>query len=214
MSRGTGLLAEVADLDAWEDLLEEVPPSPEAVARSQGIRDEVTRRRAVASHSMLRRLIAGALDVEPSEVTVTHDDDGRPLVPGAGLWVSLSRRGRLCAGSAAWDGPCGVDVELVEQWHDLDDVASEYFPNHALDELRRAGSAAPWVFASWWTRIEAAAKAVGVGLESAAGALECTLQYELDGTAALGFAASVASTSLVDVEWRTNHLMPPPWSGI
>ena len=70
------------------------------------------------------------------------------------------------------------------------------------------------MFASWWTRIEAAAKAVGVGLESAAGALECTLQYELDGTAALGFAASVASTSLVDVEWRTNHLMPPPWSGI
>ncbi len=72
-----------------------------------------------------------------------------------GLAVSLSRTDDLAMCAVADTGPVGIDVERLKPWDHLRDIAplvTDASPSDARDLL------------SVWTRKEALAKAMGVGL--------------------------------------------------
>src|SRR5882724_585210 len=79
------------------------------------------RERFVTAAGLLRRVVAERLGVAPGAVTVDRtcpDCDrphGRPVIPGAGLEVSVSHSGDLVAVALVLgSSPVGVDVEALD----------------------------------------------------------------------------------------------------
>ncbi|KRE17947.1 hypothetical protein ASE63_01775 [Bosea sp. Root381] len=110
-----------------------------------------------------RRILARQLATTPDEITITHEEAGRPLLAGAtgrGLHISLATRAGVVAVALA-PQPVGIDVERV------DPAAEPPYATLHPDEaaLLRALDAdeRPLAFARLWAAKEAYVKALGTG---------------------------------------------------
>jgi 4'-phosphopantetheinyl transferase len=149
----------------WYDILrEDGKPAPDYLSeerkqRAAAMRDEADRLRTVAGETMAREMLAARLGCQPREVPLQYDEDGKPEVPGTGLFVSVSHSGAYVV-CAVDDAPVGVDVETVR---DVDEkfmrrVCSEEELAYVLrggDRERR--------FWELWTAKEAVFKLTGHG---------------------------------------------------
>jgi len=149
----------------WYDILQEdgLPSadylSEERRQRAAAMRFEADRLRTVAGESLARQMLSERLGCTPEEVPLQYDEDGKPAVPGTGLYVSVSHSGAYVV-CAVDDAPVGVDVETVR---DVDGkfmrrVCSEAELAYALrggDTERR--------FWELWTAKEAIFKLTGHG---------------------------------------------------
>jgi len=138
-------------------------------ARAASLRGEPLRRRYVASHAALRRLLAGIVGGSPEALQLAAGPNGKPRLPG-GPRFSLSHSGDL--GLVAIDPACevGVDLEPVRPVPEADEIAARWFAPEERAALHAAGADGGAAFARLWTRREAWLKALGVGLdESLAG---------------------------------------------
>lgn len=149
----------------WYDILQEdgLPSadylSEECRQRAAAMRFEADRLRTVAGESLARQMLSERLGCTPTEVPLQYDEDGKPVVPGTGLYVSVSHSGAYVV-CVVDDAPVGVDVETVR---DVDEkfmrrVCSEEELAYALrgnDRERR--------FWELWTAKEAIFKLTGHG---------------------------------------------------
>jgi 4'-phosphopantetheinyl transferase len=124
------------------------------------------RRRRIALRAGLRRVLAGILDVAPSQVPLRATATGRPEVDlrGARLDISCSASGGIGLVAVALGLRIGIDVERVAPWDDavLDEgwlATAEKAALLALPPGDRAEATA-----RCWTRKESVLKAVGAGL--------------------------------------------------
>lgn len=149
------------------------------------------RRAYLASHSILRRELAGALGVDPQDLVFArscpHCGDpahGKPHVPGSRLDFSLSHGDDLaavCLGPA----PVGVDIENAIVRKPPPQVsarcctpAEEAWLDATAPERRNVA------FLFLWTRKEAVTKALGTGLASDFRSLDVTgstIRADVDG---------------------------------
>ncbi|MEU5909773.1 4'-phosphopantetheinyl transferase superfamily protein [Micromonospora sp. NPDC047527] len=116
---------------------------------------------------LLRRAGAALLGGAESEVVLTHDTGGQPLVRVDGratLPVSVSRTAGIVVVAARVAGPVGVDVERVRPLPALA-LARRWFPPAELAWLAGRPEAERAVdFLRLWTAKEAVGKALGRGL--------------------------------------------------
>lgn len=186
------------------------PPDADLVAlpdadlrRAATIRCPRERSQFLAARSLLRHLLASRLACPPRALDIVQDDHGKPRLAGGGIEFSLSRRGRWCAVALSADCPVGVDLEPIRPFPGMDDVAAQFFPRQAREALAAAGpQERSAVFFRWWTRIEAAVKAAGCGLDEAASCLRRTSQLSCGKAHALALAVAAQSRGPLIVDWR------------
>jgi 4'-phosphopantetheinyl transferase len=195
-----GLDVGPALLRSLEALLDETERT-----RASALRPARCRRRFIAAHGFLRRILALHTGMAPQELRFARDPLGKPSLaaPAAGLCFSMSYSGALALFAIAREREVGVDVEESRPLPALG-IARRCFSGEeaealaALDEGQRTEA-----FLRMWTRREALGKARAHGLLShreatVAGPWQVT---EIDAgpgyVAALALAARRATSPLV-----------------
>jgi 4'-phosphopantetheinyl transferase len=128
---------------------------------------ERDRRRFVAAHAALRRVLAPYTGLTPAALRFSTEHSGKPRIAGeAGerLGWNLSHSGDMALVAVA-GGPVGVDIECTRPLDDLAGLAERCLTAAETRELASAAEPARVrAFLSGWTRKEACLKTVGAGL--------------------------------------------------
>lgn len=130
----------------------------------------------VVGRTVLRRVLARALEVDPSDLVFDLGPHGRPALvdprPPAGLDFNLSHSGDLVVAVVA-PTPVGVDVEALRRITLAERLARRFFGPAERDAvLGAATSARDRTFLRIWTQKEAWLKATGIGIGMALRAVE------------------------------------------
>ena len=142
--------------------------SPEEKARATRAATDLLRRRFIARRGLVRGLLGQALGRSPRDVAYQVGEEGRPSVENAtGLSFALSHSGPLALVAMARGHRLGVDVECRRPRKNLEGLATRTFcPNETEALLALPLDARTEAFYRGWTRKEALAKAVGMGIAS------------------------------------------------
>ncbi len=139
----------------------------EDLARCQRCRRPDARARALAARAALRGVLGACLGVDPWEVPLL-EDRGKPRLAGkleGELDFSLSHSGGLALLAVGRGVRVGADVERLRSVPFLDCVVERFFGEQERDELRALrGTEKLRAYFRLWTRREAAAKALGLGI--------------------------------------------------
>ncbi|MDQ6783321.1 MAG: 4'-phosphopantetheinyl transferase superfamily protein [Actinomycetota bacterium] len=153
-------------LDAELDLLDD-----EERSRVEEFTSESARRTYIASHGFLRRVLGSHLGLDPAALRYDrrcehcgHPHHGRPRLIGGLASFSLSHSGRHILIALA-DGPVGADIEDVTRRPVIDGVIRRCCGERERAWLEGlANRDRPAAFLGLWTKKEAVAKALGLGL--------------------------------------------------
>jgi 4'-phosphopantetheinyl transferase len=143
--------------------------SAEEHARAGSFRLDRDRRRYIAAHLGLRRLLGGILGIPPADVPIhlgrcaqCGSSHGKPLLPpDTGLHFSLSHAADLVL-YAVSAGPIGVDIEIVPTC--VRDLLGALSPAEQRAIHRLPMDTQPYALTQCWVRKEALLKATGEGL--------------------------------------------------
>jgi 4'-phosphopantetheinyl transferase len=131
---------------------------------------ERDRRRYLAAHVALRRLLAEATGIAASDLVFDEGPFGKPYLPGpAAPSFNLSHSGDVALIGIGPPGvEIGVDVEVPRTMSDALELAERHFAPAEIDTLRSTPPAQrDQAFLCGWTRKEACLKAIGSGLSIA-----------------------------------------------
>jgi 4'-phosphopantetheinyl transferase len=137
--------------------------------RADHLHQALDRERFLAARGWRRHVLAGQLGCAPEDVEFVVGEHGKPSVVGSDLRFSASRSAALALLAAGWGIEVGVDLEAITDTVDTDGVANRFFTKFERAALA-AVPAAPrrrTAFFDCWTRKEAYAKAIGIGLRLA-----------------------------------------------
>jgi len=160
---------------AWLDLpdreltrLTQLLP-PEEVRRAARFSHDIHRRRFIAHKGTLRGLVASYLGLDPCEVHFEIDRWGKPRVVNgkrtASILFNTSHSADLALYSFSCRAELGIDVERIDCGLDWAELAGTALSESEVLELRSMPrSCRLEAFFATWTRKEALAKAVGLGL--------------------------------------------------
>jgi phosphopantetheinyl transferase len=126
---------------------------------------EEDRGRSLVARDALIQLVAEQARVDPASISIGHDELGRPvLLGGPPLHVSVSHSGDFIA-CAVCDRRVGVDIERTDRLEADEDFAARVCVPAEREELARTPlDSRRLALIRLWTRKEAVAKALGVGL--------------------------------------------------
>jgi 4'-phosphopantetheinyl transferase len=196
---------QAAEVHVW---IADLRAEPVETARRVAATTDVERERAslfwrradgeryVASHGVLRLLLAGYLGCDPLRLDFRTGEHGKPFLPGSGLEFNLSHSSDLALIAVARERRVGVDVEALRPMPDLEDLAPRVCTPGELVILNAlAEPARTHAFLGLWTRKEALAKATGEGIQAVMrDALPDPDRWTVLGVSDLpGYAASVAA---------------------
>jgi 4'-phosphopantetheinyl transferase len=128
---------------------------------------EQVRARKRRSWAVTRIVLAGYLSCRPSDLRFELGRFGKPSLapPHGDLEFNLSRCGDRCLIAVSRSAPVGVDVERVRPIGDVARMAARVFSSAEACAIRsEQGDARLRAFFNCWTRKEACAKAIGLGL--------------------------------------------------
>jgi 4'-phosphopantetheinyl transferase len=148
--------------------------------RAARFRFEPDRNRYVVARGLLRRVLAGYLDVAPERLRLRYEQHGKPVLvreqPGRSLDFNVSHSGELAVLAVGWSRRVGVDIEKVRPNVEAEEIAQRFFSPNEVQllrslpcHLRQDG------FFCCWTRKEAYVKACGEGLQIALDSFDVTL---------------------------------------
>src|SRR5215510_11369399 len=161
----------------------------------------------LAARKALRELLGARLGCPPADVPIFSGPDGKLRLASGNIEFSLSRRDLWCAVALSADAPVGIDVEPVRPLAGMDEIVAEFFPSVARTAF---ASAAPdqrqIVFFRWWTRIEAAVKASGRGLDSSTSCFDGVVYQTCEVVPGLAVAVAVAGEGPVIIDWQVRNL--------
>jgi len=154
------------DLDCAQTAVDLTTISADENLRANRFFQDIHRRRYIAAHVALRRVLSLSTGQPASALNFLSGHSGKPFlesVPGCHFNISHSDGVALIAVSSQWE--VGVDIECVSDLKDLRELAIHHF---SKDELQ-AWSALPEdlqndAFYKVWVRKEACVKATGWGL--------------------------------------------------
>lgn len=149
--------------------------SPQERTRAASISHDLERRRYLASHETLRRVLSAHTRRPAVDIRITRSPGGKPRIDGAGPHFSLSRREDWCAVALSDDAEVGVDLEVVRPFEDEAAVAVASLPESlATPVLEASAESRTRTFYRSWCAGEAAAKAAGLGMAGCRRALAGT----------------------------------------
>ena len=141
---------------------------------------ERDRRRYLAAHGQLRRLLAGYTGVAGARLEFIEGPFGKPALAGlAACSFNLSHSEDAGMLLMAPHGELGVDVEVLRPMRDALALAERNFSRTENAELRAvAEQNRDHAFLTGWTRKEACLKAIGSGLSIAPDIFTAGLAHE------------------------------------
>ena len=161
-------------LHSWHaDLAADYPgwPAAEATlsaaeqARRARLRTPALRQTYGRAHGFLRAVLATYNSLTNNPLCFSADANGKPQLAGAGLHFNLSYRPGRALLAVSDAGPVGADVEPLTPLADAAALVGGLFAPAEQAALRAAAPADYWpLFYLIWTRKEAYAKALGMGL--------------------------------------------------
>lgn len=191
--------------DAWELL------SDAEHVRARRLVQDHHRRRYVAAHAGLRRILAGYVGTDARELTFTTGPHGKPALAdhggaaGARLEFNLSHSHDLALVALAWERPVGVDLERWERRTNHLELAERFFSPAERASLRALAERRDdlvYGFFAAWSRKEAYLKARGEGVMRGLHHFDVTLAPEEP-------ARLLADRLDVAIErWRMRSIVP------
>ena len=159
----------------WLRETADVPREPDALSRDEQARaarfvHDSDRDRYIASHLLLRRVLARYVPAAAEQLLFTREEcpccgepHGRPALDGltGAPHFSLSHAGELTLIAVAAD-PVGADVEAHPADDSVPGLANVLHPYEQVE--LKAAQHSPEAFARLWTRKEAYLKGLGSGL--------------------------------------------------
>jgi 4'-phosphopantetheinyl transferase len=138
---------------------------PEDLARCQRFREPGVRARSLAARAALRGVLGACLGEDPRRVPLLAGP-GKPRLAGdSGLEFSLSHSGGLALLAVGRSIRLGADVERVRDLLYQENVLERFFGEEERRQvLALEGEEQRRAFFRLWTRREAAAKALGLGI--------------------------------------------------
>ena len=152
------------DEDRW-DGFDDLPAVERE--RAAGLREGHIRDRWVAARWALRGVLASYLEDDPVAIELGADARGKPRLAalGASLRFNLSHSGGLALVAVGWDREVGVDVERIEPRRNLPALARQALSAEEAERIETLPEDERLsAFHAAWTRREAAAKCLGIGL--------------------------------------------------
>jgi 4'-phosphopantetheinyl transferase len=133
--------------------------------QAQAIASASARRRFIVRRAFRRIVISKYLRLSARKVIFRRGSDGKPFVVGnrAGLNFSCSHSGELAVIALSRSAEIGIDLERKRLVREMDGIARLFsFPSASLS--RDADAIDADTFFLEWTRLEASAKYLGLGL--------------------------------------------------
>jgi len=177
--------------------------------RARAFRDDVDRKRYVASHGILRILLSRYLKREPQELEYLYDGLGKPRLSRGDdvpLSYSISHSSGMALYAFASGHRIGVDLEYVQPLEGAQDIVVRYF---AKDEtallLGCDDDYHQEAFFRIWTLKEAYVKAIGEGMQ-------CPFDRFSVSHCPIGEAdsARISDRGGAGVEWVLKTVIPSP----
>lgn len=143
--------------------------SPDERARQARLRLGRDRRRWAVGRGFLRHVLARYAQTSPDQVTFQYGKSGKPhlqsALEGGTIHFNASHSGDLLLIAVSGAGPIGVDVEEVRPMANVEAMARRWLTRKEWAEIRAAPvPERSRLFLAAWTRMEARAKALGLGL--------------------------------------------------
>lgn len=179
--------------------------SAEEHVRLAAFHHAADRRDFAAVHALVRTALSTHADVAPRDWMFTSPPGRKPRILArcgwAGLYFNLSHTNGFVACAIARMPTIGVDVERIDRFVDVDEIASHCLSDDERREIAPLDAAARRVrFIEHWTLKEALVKATGEGLS---GRLR-SMSFELSVPGAVGFRSGRPD----DLEWRLALFAP------
>jgi 4'-phosphopantetheinyl transferase len=176
------------EIHVWRVCLETaqaLPSTSGEAARAARFRTPEQQRRYLRSHAALRAVLARETD---SRLDFAVSEHGKPYLAAApDLKFNLAHSGEKALVAVAREVEIGVDVERLRPMPDYREIADRFFPEPEAAEVASEAD-----FFRRWTRLEAAVKALGVGVYGLGIGLEG--EWTIEGVdAGPGYAAAVAA---------------------
>lgn len=141
--------------------------STEERERSDRFVSPAARSAYICARAALRVLLGRVLDRPPVSVDIQKDGHGKPFLAapqGKDLSCNLSHSGELVLLALSDGRPVGIDIEAKRPLHDMAALAEKYFSAEESRLVAAGGPAGEACFFRNWSRREALAKAMGLGL--------------------------------------------------
>jgi 4'-phosphopantetheinyl transferase len=138
--------------------------------RAERLRDPVLRTRMLVGRALLRTILAGYAEADPAALVFERGAHGKPRLASSDsrlrIRFSWSRSAGMGLVAVAQDREVGVDVERVEPRRAVGPIVDRLLAPADAAELRSLdGDRRTRRFFEVWTRQEAYAKALGIGLQ-------------------------------------------------
>jgi 4'-phosphopantetheinyl transferase len=126
----------------------------------------VDRARCAASRGSVRAVLSRYLDEDPRGLSFRRGTNGKPGLAGVNppIEFNVSNTGDLGLVAVSRGLRVGIDVERVRDVPDMEGILEDFFGPEETASMRRHGKERTTAFFLLWTRREAAAKALGIGL--------------------------------------------------
>ncbi len=156
-----------------------------------------------AARQFLKGLLAAKLGDPASTIQITQEPNSKPRLANGELEFSLSHRNGWCAVALSPDCPVGVDLEPIQPFAEMKEVVAEYFPRLAQNAIAASTiGERNDVFFRWWTRIEAAVKAHGGGLDDAPNCLDGVFLQSFEGLDGLSLSVAALTREFCVIDWH------------
>jgi 4'-phosphopantetheinyl transferase len=181
------------------------------LARSGRLVLERDRRRYLAAHVGLRRVLSAYSGRAPQALNIGETTKGKPYLADGGLAFNLSHSQDIGLVAVTAAGDVGVDIELVAPRADEMAIARGLFASGEIECLESlTGDARRLMFHRLWTCREAVLKAAGVGLPGEG------LELGLDARGSIHVESLPAGREqplkLSELRLGTNYLAAVAWS--
>lgn len=143
----------------------EVILSSDELEKANRYKFENDRNNYIVCRAILRNIIGSYLSLDPSEVTFSYSEKGKPYIKGNNIKFNLAHSKGFAVYAFALENEIGIDVEYLKAIPDAIKIAERYFSEYEIDELKKTDTAKiENLFFICWTRKEAFIKAIGEGL--------------------------------------------------
>ena len=133
--------------------------------RAARFRQPADRVRFIVARAALRRILSNTLGEPFGAIALVTSPTGNPQLTSRSPQFNLAHSGSVVLIAIADEAAVGVDVERVRDLAARDEIASRFMHAGERAEIARlTGAQAELAFFRCWTRKEAVAKALGLGL--------------------------------------------------
>lgn len=155
--------------------------SPDEQTRAARFHFARDRQRFAATRALLRIVLGGYVDLEPTKLVFSYSDKGKPFLNSQGtedaVEFNISHSGEIALLAVARGRAVGVDVEQIRENLDPLAIARRYFSPYEQSQLEALEQRDHYAgFFRCWTRKEAYIKARGDGLSLALDSFDVSLQ--------------------------------------